>query len=166
MKWSEVCMKWEQAPETLPCSTRKRLYAERKGTKPAKIRKSSGLDSKLTFLPHHFPDLQMLLCLVKVKVKVDLFLSYSKTNKMHWFLIFIFVIKLYMFRTVPLSIIRSFSLYTQQRYMSYRFADSLLASWNLYDIYRCCVYSEKLLMMDRGTVWNMQSFIPKTNLKN
>jgi len=25
----------------------------------------------------------------------------------------------------------------------------------LYDIYHCCVYSEKLLMMDRGTVWNM-----------
>jgi len=33
-----------------------------------------------------------------------------------------------MFRTVPLSIIRSFSLYTQQQYKSYRFADSLLAS--------------------------------------
>jgi len=30
-----------------------------------------------------------------------------------------------MFRTVPLSIIRSFSLYTQQWYMSYKFADSL-----------------------------------------
>jgi hypothetical protein len=25
----------------------------------------------------------------------------------------------------------------------------------LYDIYHCCVYSEKLLMMDRGTVRNM-----------
>jgi hypothetical protein len=36
-----------------------------------------------------------------------------------------FIIKLYMFWTVPLSIIRSFSLYTQQWYMSYRFADSL-----------------------------------------
>ena len=34
-------------------------------------------------------------------------------------------------------------------------------STNLYDIYHCCVYSEKLLMMDRGTVRNMQSFIPK-----
>jgi len=32
----------------------------------------------------------------------------------------------YMFRTVPLSIIRSFSLYTQQWYMSYRFADSYM----------------------------------------
>jgi len=75
----------------------------------------------------------------------------------------------YMFQTVPLSIIRSFSLYTQQWYMSYRFADSLPSrirmefhpdparklSANLYDIYHCCVYSEKLLMMDRGTVWNM-----------
>jgi hypothetical protein len=35
--------------------------------------------------------------------------------------------KLYMFRTVPLSIIRSFSLYTQQWYTSYRFADSFWA---------------------------------------
>ena len=26
---------------------------------------------------------------------------------------------------------------------------------NLYDIYHCCVYSEKLLMMDRVTVRNM-----------
>ena len=50
-----------------------------------------------------------------------------------------------MFRTVPLSIIRSFSLYTQQRSMSA----------HLYDIDLCCVYSEKLLMMDRGTVRNM-----------
>jgi hypothetical protein len=37
-----------------------------------------------------------------------------------------------MFRTVPLSIIRSFSLYTQQWYMLQRFADSLRAGsgWN------------------------------------
>ena len=33
-----------------------------------------------------------------------------------------------MFRTVPLSIIRGFSLYTRQWYMSYRFADSLGAT--------------------------------------
>ena len=46
---------------------------------------------------------------------------------MHWFLKFILGMNLYMFRTVPLSIVRSFSLYTQQWYMSYRFADSLLA---------------------------------------
>ena len=41
---------------------------------------------------------------------------------MHWFLKFIFGIKLYMFRTVPLSIIRSFSLYTQQTCMTYTIA--------------------------------------------
>ena len=48
------------------------------------------------------------------------------------FLKFILGMKFYMFRTVPLSIIRSFSLYTQQWYMSYRFADSLRAGsgWN------------------------------------
>jgi hypothetical protein len=32
-----------------------------------------------------------------------------------------------MFQTVSLSIIRSFSLYTQQWYMSYKFVDSLRA---------------------------------------
>ena len=67
-----------------------------------------------------------------------------------------------MFQT--LSIIKSISLYTEQWYMSYRFADSLRAvlgqnqfrpypayklSGNLYDIHHCCVYSEKLLTMDR-----------------
>jgi len=50
-----------------------------------------------------------------------------------------------MFQTVSLYIISTFSLYTQQWYMSYRFVD----------IYHCCVYSEKLLMMDGGTVRNM-----------
>jgi hypothetical protein len=84
-----------------------------------------------------------------------------------------------MFRTVPLSIIRSFSLYTQQWYMSYRFAGSLRAgsgcihpdptrklSANLYDIPLVCVQSEKLLMIDTGTVRNMYSFIRKINLSN
>jgi len=82
---------------------------------------------------------------------------------MHLFLKFIFGIKLYVFRTVPLSIIRSFSLYTQQWYvyMSYRFADSMRAgsgrpdpARKLCDIYHCCVYSEKLLMMDIGALRN------------
>jgi len=49
---------------------------------------------------------------------------------MHWFLKFIFGIKFYMFRKVPLSIIRSFSLYTQQWFMPYRLADSLRAVWH------------------------------------
>ena len=69
-----------------------------------------------------------------------------------------------MFRTVPLSILRNFSLYTQQWYMSYSLRAGLgqfrpdLArklSTNLYDIYHCCVYSENLLMMDTGTIRNM-----------
>ena len=51
---------------------------------------------------------------------------------MQQFLKFIFGIKLSMFRTVPLSITRIFSLYTQQCYMSYKFADSLRggSGWN------------------------------------
>jgi len=36
----------------------------------------------------------------------------------------------------------------------------------LYDIYHCCVYSEKLLMMDRGTVWKHVEFYSKINLRN
>jgi hypothetical protein len=79
---------------------------------------------------------------------------------MHQFLKFILGMKIYMFQIVPLSLIRSFSLYTQQCYMSCRFAA------NLYDIYHCYVYSEKLLMMDKGTVWNMYIFIPRINLRN
>jgi len=46
---------------------------------------------------------------------------------MHQSLRFIFGIELYMFRTVPLYIIKSFSLSTQQWYTSCRFADSLRA---------------------------------------
>jgi hypothetical protein len=79
--------------------------------------------------------------------------------------------KLYIFQTVPLSIIKSFSLYTELWYMSYTFADSFASRIrmelrfypdpahklfaNLHDIYHCCIYSEKLLMMDRETVCNM-----------
>ena len=59
-----------------------------------------------------------------------------------------------MFRTVPLFIIKSVSLYTQQRYMSYNMTYTIVYVIQ-YDIYHCCVYSEKLLMMDRGTVRNM-----------
>jgi hypothetical protein len=49
---------------------------------------------------------------------------------MHQFLKFILGMQLYMFPARKLSA-------------------------NLYDIYHCCVYSEKLLTMDRGTVRNM-----------
>jgi hypothetical protein len=50
---------------------------------------------------------------------------------MHQFLKFIFGIELYMFWTVSLSIIRT------------------------HDTYHCCLYSARLLMMDRETVRNM-----------
>jgi len=53
--------------------------------------------------------------------------SYNKNNYMHYFLKFILAIKLYMFRTVPLFIIRSVSLHTQQWAMTYTFGDSLRA---------------------------------------
>jgi len=66
-----------------------------------------------------------------------------------------------MFRTVPVSIIKSFSMYTQQWYMSYSFADSLQASCQQTCTY-CCVYSEKLLMMDRGSVRNMYFYSKNT----
>jgi len=38
-------------------------------------------------------------------------------------------------------------------------------SANLYDIHHCCVYSEKLLMVDRGTVRNMWSFYSKNKFE-
>ena len=68
-----------------------------------------------------------------------------------------------MFRTVPLPIIRS-SLAGLLTACEQDPARKLSA--NLYDIYHCCVYSEKLLMVDRGTVRNMWSFIPKISLRN
>ena len=59
--------------------------------------------------------------------------------------------KLYMFRAVSLSIIRSFSLYTQQWCMSYWFADSLRAGsgWNAT---RCTNFSNLFLE------WNSTCF--------
>jgi hypothetical protein len=80
--------------------------------------------------------------------------------------------KLYMFRTVPLSIIRNFfTLHTAMVYaiqvcrqlssssrIRVEHPDPAAArklSTNLYDIYHGCVYSKKLLMMDRETVRNM-----------
>ena len=73
-----------------------------------------------------------------------------------------------MFRTVPLSIIRRFftvntaMVYVIQvcwqlasrirREMQFRPDPASKLSANLYDIYHCYVYSEKLLMMDRRTV--------------
>jgi hypothetical protein len=62
--------------------------------------------------------------------------------------------------------------------MSYSFADSrirtelqfhpdpaLKLSANLYDIYHCCMYSEKLLMMDRGTIPKHVEFYSKNKFE-
>jgi hypothetical protein len=65
------------------------------------------------------------------------------------FLKFIFEMKLYMFRTVPLSIIRSYSLYARQWYVSYRFVDSFRAG------------SGRFHPDPARTVRNTQSFISK-----
>ena len=70
---------------------------------------------------------------------------FNKTNRRTNFSKFIFVRNLYKFRAVPLSIIRSSSLYIRHWYMSS----------NLYDIHQCRMYSGELLMMDRVTARNM-----------
>jgi hypothetical protein len=68
---------------------------------------------------------------VHVTVHSDKFLLIKPTRYTN-FSNFIFGMKLHIFQTVSLSIIRSFSLHTQQWYMSYGFADSLRAGsgWN------------------------------------
>jgi len=45
------------------------------------------------------------------------------------------------------------TIYISQRiFAQFRPDPARKLSTNLYDIYHCCVYSEKLLMMDTGTV--------------
>jgi len=88
--------------------------------------------------------------------------------------------KLYMFRTVPLPIIRSsFTVHSAMVYVIH--VCRQLSSWirielssililllsclqtcMTYTIAECTV--NELLMMDRGTFRNMQSFMPKINL--
>jgi hypothetical protein len=60
-----------------------------------------------------------------------------------------FGMKLYMFRTVPLSIIRCFLLSTQQWYMSYRFADSLHASCQQ----TCMIYTTAVSTVKNSWWW-------------
>ena len=83
-----------------------------------------------------------------------------------------------MFWQVPLSTIRSFfTVHTSVVYviqlasrirteLQFRPDPARKLSAKLYDIYHCCVYSEKLLMVVRGNVRNMYSFIPKINVRN
>jgi hypothetical protein len=70
---------------------------------------------------------------------------FNKTNRRTNFPRLFFVKKLYMFRAVPLPIIRSFPLYIRHWYMSCRFDD----------IHQCRMYSGKILMIGKGTARNM-----------
>jgi len=81
---------------------------------------------------------------------------------MHLFLKFIFGIKFCMFRTVPLSTIRSFSLYTA---MVYVIQLCWHLSTNLYDIYHCCVHSEKLLYDGQRNCPTHVEFYPKNKFE-
>ena len=86
-----------------------------------------------------------------------------------------------MFRTVSLSIIRSLALYAQQyvyviqvmlstcqrdQDVTQFHPDPTAVSITCMTYTYCCVYSARLLMMDRETVRNMESSIPKINLRN
>jgi len=68
-----------------------------------------------------------------------------------------------MFQTVRLSIIRSFSLYTQQWYMSYRFADSLRAGsgWNAL-ISQIYSWNETLHVSESSSVHHQEFFTVHT----
>jgi hypothetical protein len=111
----------------LKCILGMKLYMFR--TVPLSIIRSVSLYTQQCYMSYNFAD---SLWTVQCNFQNLTFMwpciminSYNKTNQMHQFLKCILGMKLYMFRTVPLSIIRSVSLYTQQCYMSYNFADSL-----------------------------------------
>ena len=70
-----------------------------------------------------------------------------------------------MFPTVPLFIIRSFSLYTQQYIQVCWHLASKVRTFRQQTCMYCCVYSEKLLMTDRGTVRNMLEFYSKNKFE-
>ena len=91
--------------------------------------------------------------------------SYNKTNEMHQFHKFIFGIELCMFRTGFLSVIRRLVLCTQQQvYVIQVMLTACQQAVSITCLY-CCVYNARL-MVDRETVRNMQSSIPKINLRN
>ena len=71
-----------------------------------------------------------------------------------------------MFRPVSLSIIRSLALYTQQHIQVMLTACQQAVSITCMTYTQCCLYSTRLLMMSRETGRNMQSSIPKINLRN
>ena len=82
---------------------------------------------------------------------------------MHWFLKFIFGIKLHVSDSPSVHHQEFFTVHTAMVYViqlvsrirMFRPDPARKLSANLYDIYHCCVYSKKFLMVDRGTVRNM-----------
>ena len=92
--------------------------------------------------------------------------SYNKTKELHQFLKSILGIELCMFWTGFLYIIRNLVLYTQQQV--YVIQVMLTASQQAVSItcMYCCLYSTRLVMMDRKPVRNMQSSFPKIDLRN
>ena len=112
--------------------------------------------------------------LQKVKpIQIGLLFLYNKAKQMHQFHKFIFSLNSTCFEQFLCPSSGVYSLYIQQWYMSYKLVDSCRAGpgWNwssilvLLDI--CMTYTiaertvNKLLIMDRRTVRNMQSFTPK-----
>ena len=93
--------------------------------------------------------------------------THRSSTIIFYYTLLYFGMKLYMFRTVPLSIIRRFSLYTQQWYMSYRFADSLRAGsgWNCQrDALISQIYSwnKTLHVSDSSSVHHQEFFTAHT----
>ena len=76
---------------------------------------------------------------------------------MHKFIKFILGMKFYLFQTVPLSIIRSFSLYKQQWYMPYR----LVPSWSCSQAVSKLVWHIPLLSVQWKTADDGQRNCPK-----
>jgi len=73
-----------------------------------------------------------------------------------------------MFQTVPLSIITNFSLYTQQWYMSYRFADSCkqLSWWWTEELSETCRVSFQKKIWELGaSSWFYRMKFIQYNLK-
>jgi len=104
----------------------------------------------------HHQGLYTPICLKRIMIHLSYF--WRSCDRASWYILkynqlhalisqIYFWNKIYMFRTAPLSVIRSSSLYTQQWCMSYRFADRLRAGSGR--------NREKLPMMSRGTVRNI-----------
>ena len=80
---------------------------------------------------------------------------------MHQFHKFIFRIKLYMFRTVPLSIVRSFSLHTHQWYVSYSLGAGSGWNWSCSQAVSKPVWHTPLLCVQWKTPDDGQRNCPK-----